>query len=129
MDYEAQFDEHRAIIANMKPNDIISVSDMINMCREKTFGRETRIPNKTVSFDWSYISAYLFVRGYMARLAQIHNLNRIAATQLFLETVRASQYSCEWLFTDLGHAIGMAPNEILDGKELQLLAQSDIAQI
>lgn len=127
--YEEKFDEHREIIKQLKPDDIISPEQLLKMGKDNTFGRTTRIANKTCSFDLSYISSYLFIRGYITRIAEAFKFNRAEATQKFLEFGRASQCTNEWLLLDLASYIGIDEAKILSGKDLQLLAQSDIKKI
>ena len=129
MEYEEKFDEHREVIRDMKPEDIISPAELLEMEKDRSFGQKTRLPNKSCSFDWAYISSYLFVRGYITKVAEKFNLNRIEATQRFLEIVRSSQCTNQWLIYDLAEAIGMNRDELLDTKTIQLSAQADIVKI
>ena len=127
--YEEKFDEHCDAIKKLTSEDIISPITLLKMGKDNTFGRTTRIPNKTCSFDLSYISSYLFIRGYITRIAEIFKLNRTEATQKFLEFGRASQCTNEWGLLDLASYIGMDSETILNSKDLQLLAQSEIKKI
>ena len=124
MNYESKFDAHREIIKNMSADDIISPKELLDLGRTGNF----RDISKDASFDPSYISSYLFVRGYITKLGQMFNLDRVAATQRFLEIVYMSLNKYEWLLRDLAYEINVDADTIF-GKELQLLAQSDIAQI
>jgi len=129
MGLEEEFEEHREVIKNMKPEDIISPQELLSMGRDGSFGKKTQAPDKSRSFDWSYISSYLFVRGYIAKVAEKFGLDRIGATQKFLEIVRASQCSYQFLILDLANAIGISGDEALGTKTLQLTAQEEIAKI
>ena len=129
MNYEEKFDEHREVIKNMKAEDIISPQELLAMEKDRSFGQKTRIPKKSCSFDWAYISSYLFVRGYIMKVAEKFGLDRVQATQKFLEIVRSSQCSNEWLIFDLAEAIGVSGDELLETKKLQLSAQEEIAKI
>jgi hypothetical protein len=128
MNYEEKFDEHREVIKNLKPKDIISPQKLLAMGKDGNFLQET-IPGQSCSFIRSYMSSYLFVRGYIMKVAEKFGLNRIEATQKFLEIVRSSQCVNEWLIRDLAEAIGMNGDELLETKNIQLAAQEDIAKI
>jgi hypothetical protein len=127
MDYEAKFGEHRGVIKNMDPEGMITPRELLAMERGGSFGRRTRILGKSCSFDWAYVSSYLFVRGYIAMLAGSFGLGKVAATQEFLEIVRSSRYSSEWLVYDLADVVGMPRGELLDSRELQVSAAREIA--
>jgi hypothetical protein len=90
------------------------------MEKNGTFNGESLIPNKSCSFNLAYISSYLFVRGCMETLAANHKLSRIKATQKFLEVVRSSQCTNEWLIFDIANALDLEPEELLNGKLLQV---------
>ncbi len=122
MDLESQFDEHRAVIKNMTEADIFTAQELLDMGRDGSFGHKTRVANKTCSFDWAYISSYLFLRGYIMRLAEKFGLNRVAATQKFLEILRSSQCFYQFLIYDLARVIDVSGDEMLDGKMLQVEA-------
>ncbi len=128
MRYEEKFNEHRKLIIKIKSTQIISPKELLDMEANNTFGKKTRVPNKSCSFDWAYISSYLFVRGYILIIAEKFNLDRISATQKFLEVVRSSKCRNEFLLFDLAEFINMDKKLILS-KKLQLLAQKDILKI
>ncbi len=126
MGLQNEFDEHAQVIKNMTADDIISPNELLAMGRDGTFGRITRIKNKSASFDWSYISSYLFVRGYIMKIAEKFELTPISATQKFLEIVRSSEYSNQFLIFDLANAIDIPGSDLLKTKTIQLLAQKSI---
>ncbi len=120
MDYESVFDEHRNAIKRMKSNQIYSVEDLLVMARKGNFNEGVLIPDRSCSFDLSYISSYLFVRGCMEKMVDKFNISRIEATQKFLEMVRKSRCSNEWLVLDLSNDLGMSGDELLYDKRLQI---------
>jgi hypothetical protein len=115
----------------MRIEYLVSPRELLGMEKDGGFGVKTRVPHKSCSFDWAYVSSYLFVRGYVAALAKRSGSDRIAATQKFLETVRAAacEYGNEWLMYELADAIGMDSGELLETKNLQLAARKEIAEI
>lgn len=120
MGYESKFYEHRNALKDMKSNQIFSPKKLIDMEKNKTFVGEAIIPNRSCSFDLSYISSYLFVRGCVEEIASKFNINRVKATQKFLEIVRSSQCKDEWLVFDLANALGIPKEELLNTKKLQI---------
>ncbi|MDR2269245.1 MAG: hypothetical protein LBD94_03625 [Rickettsiales bacterium] len=120
LDYEKKFDEHREIIKSTTAGQIFSAAELIKMGRDRSFGMVTRIRHKTCSFDWSYISSYLFVRACLNIIESKFNFDKRTAAQKFLEIVRASQYSGEWLIVDLAQSIGANADILLNKKSYQL---------
>jgi len=125
MGLEEKFYEHREIIRGMTPEDIIPPQELLSMDRDGSFGRDV-VPGKSCSLRLSYISSYLFVRGYVAAIARKFGLDRARATQKFLEIVRSSGASYQFLIFDLADAVGMSGEEVLNSKNLQLAAHSQI---
>ena len=126
---EEEFDEHREVIKNMKPEDIITPQKLLEDEYNEKFGDNMWVPNKSCSFNKAYISSYLFVRGYVTKVAEKFDLDRIGSMQKFLEIVRASSCSYKCLIFDLADAIGMSHDEVLKTKTLQIFAQEEIRKI
>ena len=126
---EEQFDEHRNVIINMDDAQIFTVRDMYKMCQDGSFYTKNRVPNKSCSFDWSYISSYLFVRGYIMQIAKKFCINRLKATQKFLDIMYDIQRDGVGLFVDMAAVIDMQPDELIDSKKLQKIAKKDIEKI
>lgn len=116
------FDEHRNVIINLNEEQILSAQELLNSCRDGSYGAEAILPNRTCSFRLSYISSYLFVRGCMETIAKKDNLSKEQAVQRFLEIVRASDCSNEWLIYDIAETLEEDKDELLDGKKMQLAA-------
>ena len=120
MDYESQFDEHRKMLQTLKEEQILSAQQLIELTDKGNFDMGVIIPNKSCAFDVSYISSYLFIRGCLETISSNYDLDKVQATQNFLEIVRESQYTKQWLVFDIANAIGLPQEELLHGKEIQL---------
>lgn len=128
MDYESVFDEHRNAIKGLKPNQIFSAKELLTMDRIGKFDGNFLIPDKSCSFSLSYISSYLFVRGCMEKMVDKHHISRVEATQKFLEMVRKSRCSNEWLVLDLSSDLEISGDELLCSKELQIKTLGKISE-
>lgn len=120
MDYEKVFDEHRNMIINLDSSKILSAQELIISAKENDFNEGTIAVNKSCSFDYTYISSYLFIRGCLEQISQKFNLNKILSTQKFLEIIRESNCINEWLVYDIAYAIGLNPNQLLNSIVIQL---------
>ena len=120
MNYESVFDEHREMLKTIKEEQIFSAQQLIERSENSNFNGPAIIPNKSCSFDLSYISSYLFVRGCVEKIASKFGLDKVQATQKFAEIVRQSTCSKQWLVYDIANAIGVPQEELLTGKEMQL---------
>ncbi len=120
MDYESKFDEHRDVLKKMKPDQIYSVKELLDMERNNTFYGKNIFRNRSCSFDLSYISSYLFVRACIEAIASKCNNDRVKATQKFLEIIKNSQYSSEWLINDLANILDIPQDELLYQKNWQI---------
>jgi hypothetical protein len=126
MGYQGQFEAHIEEIKGMTSDQIFTAKELTDMEYENKFGRQTRVLDKSVSFDPAYISSYLFVRGYMSRIMEKFSLDKVGATQKFLEIARSTCCSNVWLIFELADAIGMDRDELLNGREMQLKMRADI---
>lgn len=126
MDYESKFEDHRNVLKNLKLNQIYSPKQLLEMQEKGTFYGNAIEPHKSCSFALAYISSYLFVRGCIETIASKYKLSRIQATQKFLEVVRSSQCTNEWLIYDLSDVLGISKSELLNTKKLQLKILDEI---
>ncbi len=117
---ENEFDEHREALLALSEDQILTAQELLNSEKDGTFGTESVLPNRTCSFRLSYISSYLFVRGCMETIARKENLTPAQAVMRFLEIVRHSNCSNEWLIYDIAEEIGIDKDELLDGKRIQM---------
>lgn len=117
---EEEFSEHEKAIKNLTEDKIYTAQELLTQERENSFGKEALVPNKSCSFRLSYISSYLFVRGIIQRIEKKYNLNKKEATQNFLEMIRQSNYSNEWLIFDIADTLDMSHDELLNGKQMQI---------
>ena len=93
---------------------------MLNSEKEGSYGAEAAIPNKSCSFRFSYISSYLLVMGCVETIAEKNECSKARAIQNFLEIVKQSKYTNEWLIYDISNAIGISQDDLLNGKQLQM---------
>jgi len=120
MDYESTFGEHREILRTLTEEQVLSAQQLIELTYGNNFDIDDTTLSKFCSFRISYISSYLFVRGCLEKIANKFGLDRAQATQRFLEIIRESQYTNQWLIFDIANAIGAEQEELLGGKEMQL---------
>lgn len=120
MDYEKDFELHKNCLSKLKEEDIITANGLINLENTSNFDTSPIIPNTSISFELPYISSYLFVRGCIETIETKFNLDRLSATQKFLETIRATSSINQWLIYDIANAIDLSEEELLNGKSLQL---------
>ncbi|MCI9233077.1 MAG: hypothetical protein HFH08_00600 [Bacilli bacterium] len=118
MDYESIFNQHRELLKSLKKEQILSAQELIELGNNQ-FHAEPLIPNTSCSFELPYISSYLFVRGCLEKIANKFHLNRNEATQKFLEIVKQSECSSQWLVFDIANAIGISGTDLLNKKDMQ----------
>jgi hypothetical protein len=126
LNYESKFDEHRNAIKNMDESQIFSAKQLLDMEKKNSFGRSALLPNKSCAFDLAYISSYLFVRSCLEIIASKFNINRAEATQKFLEIVRSSQCSHEWLVYDIANALDIPKSVLYSKKTIQINTLKDL---
>ena len=117
---EEEFGEHRKALENLKEDQIFTAEELFVQERENTFGKDALLPNKSCSFRLSYISSYLFVRGIIEKIEEKHNITKQEATQYFLEMIRQSNFTNEWLIFDIADSLDMDREELLNNNELQV---------
>jgi hypothetical protein len=120
MEYENEFKEHRDSIKKLKPDQIFTIRDLLKMEKDHTFSGRMLIPNYSCSFDFSYISSYLAIRTCLEKISPKFNMNRIEATQKFLEIIKFSSCTNEWLVFDIADTLGLSRDELLNQKSLQI---------
>lgn len=118
--FEEIFDEHRNSIVNLGEDQVLSAQEILNSEKDNSYGKEAILLNRSCSFRLSYISSYLFVRGCMETIAKKYNLTKEQSVQYFLEIVKESDYSSEWLIYDIADALDLPRDELLNGKRMQL---------
>ena len=120
MGYEEKFTEHRDAIKKLKLDQISTITDLLKMGKDHTFSGRMLIPNYSCAFDLAYISSYLAVRICLEKISSKFNVNRIQATQKFLEIVKFSSCTNEWLVFDIADTLGLSRDELLNKKSLQI---------
>lgn len=120
LDIELEYEEHRNMISTLDEDKILTVQELLNSEKNGTFGKEELIKNKTCSFRLSYISSYLFVRGCIETIIDNFNYTKKQAFQYFLEILKQSNCTNEWLIFDIASAIKVDKEELLNGKSVQI---------
>ena len=120
MDYESIWKEHQQMLKDLPEDKILSAQQLIEITSNNNFNIGAVMPNKSCSFDYSYISSYLFVRGCLEVIASKFNINKVEATQMFLEIVKQSNSYNQWLIYDIANAIGIPQEKLLKSKEIQI---------
>ncbi len=120
LDLEEKYDEHRKALISLSEEQVFSAQEILNSEYDNTFGTEELLPNHSCSFRLSYISSYLFVRGCLEIISKKYNLSKAQSIQYFLEIIRESEYSNEWLIFDIADALDISGDELLEGKKMQL---------
>lgn len=121
LDYEKIFKEHRDLIKNLKEEDYLSAQDVLNSEKDKSFGSEAYREGKSCSFRVSYVSAYLFVAGCIELIKNKFNFSKIEAAQKYLEIIKHSTCTNEWLIFDIANVLDIDKEELLNGKVVQKL--------
>lgn len=126
LDYEKKFKEHRDVLSKMDERHILTAREMLDSERKDKFGEEAILPDRSCSFRLSYISSYLLIRGCVEIIVEKNKISKSQAIQQFLEILKQSDYTNEWLFWDIADAIGIPKDVLLDGKEIQMKALNSI---
>ncbi len=126
LDLEEQFNEHREALENLKDNQIYTAKELIEQEKNNSFGEEELLANKSCSFRLSYISSYLFVRGLIEIIEAKEKITKQEATQYFLEMIRQSNYTNEWLIYDIADHLNIDKEELLNGKQIQIKVLKEI---
>jgi len=118
--YEDLFDEHREMLKLLNEEQILSANQLIELADKNNFDTGAIIQDKSCSFNSSYVSSYLFVRGCLEIIERTFSMDKIQATQKFLEIVKQSTCNRQWLIYDIAEAIGIEKEELLNGKMMQI---------
>lgn len=77
------------------------------------------VPEKTCSFQLSYMSSYLWIRAVVEYIESKFQLSRFNAVQKFLELCGMSRYGKQWFVIELANIIGMDAEKLLSSTEYQ----------
>lgn len=119
LDLEDKFDEHRNALKSLKEEQIYSAKEILDSETNNTYGKEELLSNKSCSFRLSYISSYLFVRGCIKLIEEKFKLNKKEATQKFLEIIKQSRCTNEYLICDIADVLGISRDILLNTKQIQ----------
>ncbi len=126
--YEEKFDLHSDLLTTLSSKDILSAEELIVLGNETSFASKPLIENGTCQFELPYISSYLFVRGCLEHLAEIHGIDPVAATQMFLEIMNHIRHYDVACIRELAEYLELPENELLNKKTIQLEVLEKIAQ-
>lgn len=118
--YEDIFLEHRHLLENLKEEQILTVRELIELGNQRKFHPPRLIPHSTCSFEITYISSYLFVRGVIEKIEEKYGVDKFEANQMFLEMIKSSEYISEWLVFDIASFLDLPKEMLLYSKDLQL---------
>ena len=118
----------KEIIKNMKPGDIYTVAsvDKDGMFQDaEEMARPGRMP---AQYRKSYISMYLWIRGYLKELEKQRNIDKVEALNILLsEFQKAANYgSLKERNYHIAVLIGLPPDTLFNTVTLQLEAQKDL---
>ncbi len=126
LNYEERSLEHRNVILSLSEDKIYSINKLINLSNAHSFYTGTIIKNSICSYEPTYISAYLFVRGLILFVEQKWNTNKNKATQAILEIIKESKHFDQFLIFEIAEKLGLDKEKTLRGKLLQLGAIDEI---
>ncbi len=122
LDFEDKFEDHKNALIELDESEIFSAKQLIDSEKDGTFGISEIMSTKSCSFRSSYISSYLFVRGCIETIEEKYNCSKVEALQRFMEIVKQSACFDEWLIFDIANAMGISPDILLNGKDMQFKA-------
>ena len=79
-----------------------------------------KVPEKTCSFQPSYISSYLLSRAIAERIRIKYKLSRKQAIQKLLELYGFTKYGKQWFILELAEILGMNAEKLLNSTEYQI---------
>jgi len=120
MGIEDEYNEHREALLNIDESQIYSAREILIQERNKEFGKDALLPNKSCSFRLSYISSYLFVRGCLETIGEKFGLNKIESLQFFFEMIMQSSCYQDYLIYDIADTLDIDRDELLSEKTLQM---------
>ena len=113
MGYESKSQNHLSALRSMER--IYTANELL----EKVSFSD-KIPNKTCSFQPSYMSSYLWVRAVVEHIRVKYNLSRADAVQRFLELYRDIKSIKQLFVIKLAKEIGMNADKLLNSTEYQI---------
>ncbi len=118
--YEKIFEEHRHLLESLDEEQILTVKELIKLGNEHKFHPQRLIPNSSCSFEITYISSYLFVRGLIEKIEEKYRIDKFTAMQTFLEMIRTVKCFDEWLVFDIASFLDLPKEMLLYRKEIQM---------
>ncbi len=122
LNLEERYTEHKNIISTLKQDQIYNMKELITKSKNGTYGNDAIVKNKACSFRMSYISSYLFVVGILKTIEEKYDFATSDSIQYFLEILRKSRCSNEWLIYDIANYLELPKEQLLEEKKMQLKA-------
>ncbi len=95
--------------------DIYSAANMLG---RKDVWRDV-VVGKTISFQKSYISAYVFMRTIIEKIEEKYNLDRLGAAKLWLQWISETKNNRGFLVTEFANKLGLNAEKLLYTTEYQ----------
>lgn len=119
LDYEDKFIDHIKVLKNLTEDKIRSAKELLDEEKDRVFGKEEALENRSCSFRYSYISSYLFVRGIIESIEEKYSLSKIDSIKKFLNFMEKSETNNEELIYELADLIGISRSILLNSKTIQ----------
>lgn len=119
LDYLPLFSTYRNVLSTLQKEDIISAHKLIELGDTTDFHTKPLISGGTVSFELTYISAFLFVRVCLERIEELCGLDRRGATQRFSELLRSTMCYNEFLVFEIAERLELPAEKLLLTTDLQ----------
>ena len=120
LEYEKVYPEYIKILRTLKEEQILTARELIELGNNKKFHTPPLLPSKICSSEITYISSYLLVRGMIETIEERNHINKIQATQQFLEMMRNTRCWNEWLIFEIADFLNIPKEMLLTEKELQM---------
>ena len=116
----------KEIIRNMKEDDFYTVVSL----GKKGAMFQDKNENRRAQHRKTYISMYLWMRGYLQELEKQRNIDKIEALNLVLAEFKKAESMATWKEKDnhIAALIGLKPDVVFNSVKLQLEAQKDFLQ-
>ena len=96
-------------IMTVLDTDIYSASNMLG---RKDVYRDV-VAGRTISFQKSYISAYIFMRTIIEKIEEKYNLDKVGAAKFWLQWIAETKLNCGLLVTEFANKLGLNAEKLL----------------
>jgi hypothetical protein len=124
LDMEKDDPRHLELLRTLSKAEIITIEQI----RQHGMFTENMLKPQRVQYMKSYISMYLFMRGYIQRLEKINNLDKVAAINLLLAEFQKTDVLEDFnlRIEYIARLINTSFDSILYSKEIQMQALVDM---